>query len=284
MTPSARLTQVLQAILPGDTGGLALFDRIAGAPGPSPDFLEWSAHLSGGCEGARLTYYFDVGPGKEATARAAGARFGALAEALRLPLPPPLLPRFFAAVPGAPEIRQVVLGLDDRGGAVRGKLYHVLQGSAAPLLGGLLEAAGAPLPPHGELERVYILGLDVGAAGLLDAKLYYRLDVGRLHRVVGNLAALGALRAATREVVLQRCLLSARSQLYFHADNPRSIARFLAARSGSDEAAARLLRWHQAACSGLHQARLEPWILSFAYRQHHLDSSVGNVYFHLLEG
>jgi hypothetical protein len=100
--------------------------------------------------------------------------------------------------------------------------------------------------------------------------------------VVANLREVGGLAKATREVVFQRCLRSGRSQVYLHADNPLSIGQYLARRAPGDEGARRLLAHHEAVQKKLQRGRLEPWIISFSYRDHRLVTGEGNVYFHLL--
>lgn len=279
MTSSAPLMDALRSAAPGVPGALVEFDRIAGAPGPEPDFLEWSAHVGRGCEASRLTYYFDAGRHGGAGVRAAGERFEALAAAFSVALPVALPGVFAEEVPRRGEVQQVVLGIDERPAGRRVKLYLVLQGAAPELVDRLLVAVGASRGGDLDAAKVYILGLDFGAGGLSDAKLYFRLDRGRLGRSVANLGEIRELFAATREVVLQRCLVSDRSQLYLHADNPVAIGRYL--RGRADGGAVELCARHEAVVRGLSRGRLEPWIISFAYRQHRLHLGEGNVYYHL---
>ncbi len=271
----------LRAADPAAPEALAIFDRIAGAAHPTPDFIEWSAQLTGACDAARLTYYFDAARQGEAGLRAVGGRFAALGDALGAAVPPALLEAFSALVPGRREVQQLVLGLDDRpGGARRVKLYVVLQEAAEGLVDGLIAAAGARRPEALDAAKVYILGLDCGAAGISDAKLYFRLDRARLGRVVSNLREVSDLVKGTREVVLQRCLLSDRSQIYLHATDAHTIAGYLARRAWGDAATAQLNARHRAAAAHLAHGRLEPWIISFGLRDHQLQWDASNVYYH----
>jgi hypothetical protein len=282
-TPSLMLLDALRAADPPPPPALQEFARIAGAPDPSPDFHEWSVRIGGGYQAARLTYYFDAGRHDAREIRSALGRFAELAAALGVVPPAALVESSVRDVPGRGEVLQVVLGIDERpGGGRRVKLYLVLREAAPGLIEGLLGAAGHPDARGVDLAKVYILGLDVGSAGVEDAKLYLRLDRGRLGQVVENLREVSDLYAATREVVFQRCLRGDRSQVYLHMDNPSSIGHYLARRARIDGDAARLLGHHAGVLRGLTRGRLEPWIISFAYRQRRLLSGVGNVYYHLV--
>jgi hypothetical protein len=159
----------------------------------------------------------------------------------------------------------------------------VLREAAPGLIEELLGAAGYREAKGVDLAKVYILGLDVGAGGMEDAKLYVRLDRRQLGRVVENLRTVGELLVATREVVFQRCLKDDRSQVYLHMDNPSSIGRYLQQRAVIDGDAARLVDHHAGAQRGLSRGRLEPWIISFPYRDRRLLVGVSNVYFHLVD-
>lgn len=280
MASTAPLLEGLRAADPALPAALSEFDRIAGAASPAPDFVEWSAHFGvGACDAARLTYYFDAGAHGDAGLRAAGERFVALSRALSVELPRAVLDAYAALVPAAEEVLQVVLGIDERAEGRRLKLYVVLRDAAPALVDGLLDAVAAGRGAELDPSKVYILGLDFCGAGLADAKLYFRLDRARLRRSVANLRDVAELFSATREVVLQRCLLRDRSQLYLHADNPAAIGRYLLRRG--DAPAAELVRRHDQVARALPRGRLEPWIVSFGYRDHRLLLDEGNVYFHL---
>ena len=272
--PSERLLAALRGALGALPPALGTFDALAGE-GPTPDFFEWSARISSDLETARLTYYFDAEKHSAEALATVGDRFAVLAEALGVKLPPPLLAVYREEVPGNSALLQVVLGIDGRTDGLRLKLYVIMKAAAPALVDALLGAVSCVRPPSLDASRVYILGLDFGGEGLLDAKLYYRLEIARLPRVVANLAEVGDLYRATREVVLQRCLLNDRSQLYLHATDERAIARYLERRTG--RATARLLEVQRS----LGEARIAPWIISFAFRDHRLQLGESNVYFHL---
>jgi hypothetical protein len=284
VSASRDLVSALSASDPAMPEALAVFDAIAGAPDPAPDSIEWSARLTGACDAARLTYYFDVAAHGAACARAAAGRFSALAAALDVTVPTGLMDTFAASVPEGREVLQVVLGFDGGVPARRRlKLYVVLRDAAPTIVDAMVAAAGARRPESLDPAKVYILGTDFGQGGLVDAKLYFRLDRQRLPGIVSNLDLARDVVDATRDVVLQRCLVSDRTQIYLHASNPRTIARHLARRASEDEAAAALCARHASVGRRLARGRLEPWIISFELRERRLCPDARNVYYHHVE-
>lgn len=285
---ATRPVSLVEALLVADPTmptSLAEFDRIAGAPSPAPDFLEWSARLEADCFPARLTYYFDVARHGAASARAAGDRLAAVGAALDVAVPRSLTDALRAHAADRTEVLQVVLGLDERPAHDRrAKLYVIFRGAAPDLVDLLVEAAGSARPAALDPERVYILGFDFDARGLVDAKLYYRLDAARLTRIVANAADVRELLAHTHDLVLQRCVASERTQLYLHSANASVFARWLATRAGADPATARLMEIRAAVDATLRPARLEPRIVSFVLRDRRLRVDAGNVYYHLSAG
>jgi hypothetical protein len=277
----SELFEALRAAHPSMPEALSTFDAVVGAASPAPDFFEWSARVSAAvCESGRLTYYFDVARRGEGVARAALARFSALAEVLGARVSPT-----FAQALGMsardPAVLQLVLGVDERlDRSRRVKAYAVLREAAPELVRSLLEASGVAPSESQEAAKVYILGFDFDASGLVDAKLYYRLDPARLGRVVANLASVGPLLRETRDVVLLRCVRTGRSQIYLHATSASAVGRHLAARAIEQSAASALAERHAAAASRLARGRLEPWIVSFALDGHRLRHDESTIYFH----
>ncbi|MCS6899088.1 MAG: hypothetical protein RMJ98_05385 [Myxococcales bacterium] len=278
--PSWILLKALEAADPPAPQALHDFSRVVGAPNPAPDFLEWSVRIGAGYQAARLTYYFDVARCGGVKVGAVLERFAKVAMALVGALPEPLLTAM-QIIGGRREVLQIVVGIDERPGQERRvKLYLVLQEAAPELIESLLGAVGYQEVRGMDLAKVYILGLDVSASGVEDAKLYVRLDRKRLGQVVENLPEVGELWVATREVVFQRCLKRDRSQVYLHMDNPSSLVHYLMRRSWVDREAARLVDHHARVQQGLGRGRLEPWIISFGYRHRKLLLGGSNVYFH----
>jgi hypothetical protein len=281
--PTNQPSALLEALRAADAAlpeALSTFDGIAASHDAKPDFQEWSARLSDVCDAARLTYYFDVARRGPALARTVSARFSTLAEALGA-----RVPRVFQETLDEhaedPAILQLVLGVDERlDGMRRVKVYAVLRDAAPELVAALLGAAGVAHSAAFEAEKVYIAGFDFGDGGVLDAKLYYRLERARLGRAVANLDGVRDLLAATRYVVLQRCTRSSRSQIYLHADNADAIQRHLDARAVDGSPAATLAQRHAAAARGLARGRLEPWIVSFLLEGHRLRRDASTIYFH----
>ena len=276
--PSQRLVAALRRASPESPKTLEVFDRIAGAECPRPDFLEWSARIGEALQTERLTYYFDAEKHSADELANVGDRFVALAAALDMKVPPTLATTYAALVPRAETLLQAVLGID-AAAPMRVKLYLIMRGPAPDLVDGMLAAVGAVRPSSLDAARVYILGLDFGAEGLADAKLYYRLDVARLPRVVANLGEVREVYEATREVVLQRCLLADRSQIYLHADNDSAITKYLA----RSDATRQLITHARSVNVELAPQRIAPWIISFAFRDHRLVLDTSNVYFHLVD-
>lgn len=281
VTPSSDLVGALEATYHAQSDALSLFAAIAGEDCPGPDFLEWSAVVSSRCEARRLTYYFDFHRHGVDVMRSLGGRFSRLAAALRVTVPAKLVPAFEARIGVEVGVQQVVLGVDDRAGSRRVKLYLVLSRAAPSLVDAMLASVDVARPTGFDGERVYILGLECDTGGLADAKLYCRLDPTRLGRVVKNLRAVADLLPETREVVWQRCLRRDREQLYFHVSRSSALLAHLTRRAAESSAARELLADHAAVGSHLTTGRLEPWIVSYPLQGHRLAFETSNVYFHL---
>jgi hypothetical protein len=279
--------EAIGAADPAAPEALFTFDRLAAASPPLPDFVETSARLSGSSISPhRLTYYFDTGRRGAEVARAAGLRFSAICEALGVAAPPSLLSFAAEEIPGRPEILQVVLGIDapEDLSRRRAKVYLIFRGASGPLVRRALSLLDAPSPPpSADLDKVYIVGIDLTAAGLDEVKLYVRLDQERLGRVVTNLATIPDLLAGTRYAVFQQCLVRPeRRQLYLHATSSAILATFLERRARGGHIAAAALLARQAAINAARPALgLAPWIISFGYREGRIELEASNVYFHL---
>ena len=281
---SSNLVSALRRAYGGAQDALETFDRIAGAESPVPDSLEWSVHLRDAGDAGRLTYYFDSARHATSALVAVVARFASLAAHLGVAVPERLQDLFAARVVGSDDVLQVVLGIDERPGVARRvKIYVIMRRSAPVLVNAILGSLDVDRPGQFDPARVYILGVDCGPSGLVDAKLYFRLDPARLSGAVTNLSAVSDLVGTARYMVLQRCLLTDRSQIYFHANSERAIVRHLELRAESEPAARALLERHSSLGAQLAYGRIDPWIISFELRGRRLATSANNVYFHYSE-
>jgi hypothetical protein len=275
-------SELLDALRAADSAtplSLEAFDRIVGDGAPCPDLYEHSIRGGDPIAPHRLTVYFDTHRGGAPVARVAGERFIRLCEQLGLRLPSALSRFVVSPSPAAPEVLQVVLGIDATAGhALRGKYYLVFRDDPTACLRDLFLAVDLAALPDADASRTYIIGLDVTSAGLADVKLYSRLHARRVPEILDNAKELADLLAASRDVVFQRCLLRpGRRQLYVHATSSERLARWLAGR-GFEPILARAQSLHL----HLARSRAEPWIVSFAYADGRVDLRGGCVYFHLV--
>jgi hypothetical protein len=274
----SELFEALRAADPTVPEALETFDRIVASDEPHPDLYEHSVRIGHRSSPHRLTYYFDTHARGEAAARVAGQRFVRLSEALGLTLPPALSAFVQSELPEADEVLQVVLGVEAPVNAgVLGKYYLVFRANPAKCVGELLRAVGLAAPSGTDPGKVYIVGVDLTAAGVFDVKHYYRLEPDRLAQAVDNAQAAAGLLPTTGDVVFQQCTRRPeRRQVYLHTKSTVSLSSWLA-RHGFDEAIARA-RMINAHLSG---SRIEARIVSFAYEERRLQLGAGCVYFHL---
>lgn len=279
---AGELFEALQAADASTPPTLEAFDRIVSSHDPLPSFYEHSVRVAHPISPHRLTYYFDTHGREPHVAREAGARFVRLGRELGLRLPLPLADFVEADGPGSDEVLQVVLGVDAPidGSALRGKYYLVFRSNPGRCVSELLAAAGLA-PAAGALpEKVYIVGVDVTAAGIDDVKLYFRLESRRAPRVIDNMDDVADLLAASRDVVFQQgTRRPERRQVYVHASSTAHLSEWLE-RHGFDEALGRARAINERLCG----SRIDPWIVSFAYDQRRVDVGSGTVYFHLARG
>lgn len=275
-------TELFEAVRGADAGApaaLETFDWIVASREPRPDFYEYSVRVAERVSPHRFTYYFDTYRRGGGVAREAGERFVELAGALGLALPSALSEFVRSDAPCGSEVLQVVLGVDAAvdGTRTRGKYYLVFRDNPAQCVSQLLRMAGLTPPRGTDPGKVYIVGIDVMAAGVDDVKLYFRLEPSLLGRVIDNAAELGDLLAATRDVVFQQCTRRPdRRQVYLHARSSASLSEWLARnRLGEPLERARLIN------AKLQGSRIDPWIVSFSHGQRRVDVGASNVYFHL---
>lgn len=278
---STELFEALRAADPHAPRELAVFDAVV-ATGEMPDFFEYSVRVGDRMSPYRFTYYFDTHRRGAGVAREAGERFCRLGGELGLALPSSLSAFVRSEVPASPEVLQVVLGAEvpSDGSPHRGKYYLVFRDNPGPNVLDLLGSLGLVPLSGADPEKVYILGVDVTAAGVDDVKLYFRLESRRVPALLDELGDVGELLAESREVVFQQCMRRPeRRQMYLHARSTALLSGWLG-EHGFDEALdrARSINRH------LQRSRIDPWIVSFAYAQRRLDLRSANVYFHLGRG
>jgi hypothetical protein len=283
--PSPLFTALLRTD-PSAPQALRSFDALVAGNAPAPDFYEWSARIEERLLPSRLTYYFDVGRHGSGVASAAGERFLALCRTLDVPLSSALDSLLRSDLPSRDEILQIVIGIDERDDPLlrRLKYYLVFRAQPRRSVEAVLRAAEMPCPSSIDPSRTYILGLDLGPSGVDDCKLYFRLDPARAPGHVDNARELGPLLRGTRDFVMQCCLRRPeRRQLYLHATNDHVIRNWLAEAAPARPPIGELMDRARAINQGPDGFRIDPWIISFAYRDRRLDASAMNVYFHIRE-
>lgn len=279
--PSALLRSLLGA-RPDAPAGLRRFDAEVRAGARGPSFEEYSARIGEGLGPWRETCYFDVDePG---AGEVAHERLLAVAAALGVALPAKFVARIRAGATLGPEVLQVVLGYDEGGAATRLKYYLVFRAGSDALVERVRAAVDAPpLPAELAPSSVYILGLDFAPQGLVDFKIYVRLDMRRAQAAIRNLDAYAGLWRGCRSLVYQRCLVGGGRQVYFHATAAGVIEGELEQRARREPAAAALIEQLGAMNRTLGRTRWRPWIASYPLEAGLLRPAPSNVYFHLEE-
>jgi hypothetical protein len=276
------LFEALRAADPSAPPALDTFDQVVASEEPRPDFYEYSVHVGDRVSPHRLTYYFDTRRRGAIVAREAGERFLKLSERLGLAVPAPLADFVRSEAPLGDEVLQVVLGVDasPQTSALRGKYYLVFRDDPGRCVRRVLAAMGLDAPTGAAPEKVYIVGIDVAAAGVDDVKLYFRLEPTRVTAVIENHAEVASLLAACRDVVLlQWARHVERRQVYVHAESSVSLSGWLA-RHGYEEALGRA----RAVNAQMQGSRIEPRIVSMPYERGRVGIGQGNVYFHVMPG
>lgn len=280
---SSPLLIALRESDPHTPESLVTFDRLM-VPDIAPDFLEWSAHVAHDVCPHRLTYYFDTHRRGAPLARIVGERFLDLARMLGTTIPPPIARVMTTDVPAHDSVLQVVVGIDERTPPdKRIKYYLVFRSNPSEIIHKIVDSFGSPSPVESvDVQRTYIVGIDFREDGVDDVKLYFRLDLRHLGRVVENVADFDPLVRLSRDVVFQHCLLHPeRRQMYLHATHDRVIGPWLAATSRARPAFSQLVQRQIRTQQALTPTRVAPWIISFPYRNRRMDASTSNVYFHL---
>lgn len=269
---------------------LALFDQFLARSEVMADFFEWSMHIADEVCPHRLTYYFDTfrqGAQDSVTARKVGEQFLALARTLQTNIPADMARVFLDEVPKNDSVLQIVVGIDERSSTNRRlKYYLVFRDEPSEIVRQVLTAAGIATPSGQlDLRRTYILGLDFRNDGVDDVKLYFRLDMRQLARVVENIDDFQPLVRLSRDVVFQHCLLQQnRRQIYLHATHDAVIMPWLNTEARNRPAFSQLIERVTRMNRALAPIRIAPWIISFPYRNRRMDRANSNVYFHLAHG
>ena len=253
---------------------------------PAAEFSEHSVRFGAAIEPFRLTHYFDVGSGRKSRATDVGSSFLEAAEKLEFVLPPSLPEVVRRLLPQRDEVAQVVLGIDARfePGATRLKYYVIFDRSASDAVDAVRAMLGVPTCAGFDPGQAYILGLDLKQSGLSEMKLYTRLDLARLRRVIRNYDEVAVLARGARSVALQQCLVDQeRRQLHFHASNAAIYDEWLSRLSSTNNPLSEAQRHARLVESRLMSGRLLPWIIGLEHRNGRVDLSTGNVYFHVTE-
>lgn len=282
MSAPSPILPLLQAVSDGTEPvpeSLVRFDGVVG--GAEVDDYEWSVRV----DHARLerfgaTYYFDTGKAGSPSRAEVNARFSTALEGLMSVAPPGLEALLSLELGDDDAILQVVLGVDGRGREeeTRFKYYFILRGDPSSTVRSVCDAFEVAIPSSIDPSLCTILGIDLGAQGLVDVKLYFALDRRLLPRVVRMDEGVTRLARLARVVILQHCLRRPRRQLYFHADGPRALESELTRLAASVPGTAKSGRLYRRARSA--GFAVEPWILAHPYADHALDEQRHNLYFH----
>jgi hypothetical protein len=272
------LFEAIRAADPGVPHALHAFDRIVASAEPRPDFYEHSVHVGDRVSPNRLTYYFDTQRRGASVAREVGERFVRLGSELGLRVPGALIDFVRSSAPLGREVLQVVVGVDGSPeSALRAKYYLVFRDQPGRCVREFLDEMGLAAPTGADLEKIYIVGVDVTEAGVDEVKLYFRLDAPRLGRILANHSDVADLLTASRDVIfLQGVRRPERRQVYVHATSSGVLSAWLGRRGY--EAALEHARGVSARMSG---ARMEPSIVSFPYENGRVRVGKGSVYFHM---
>ncbi|MGE0786691.1 MAG: hypothetical protein AB7S26_13550 [Sandaracinaceae bacterium] len=243
-------------------------DAAVGEGASAPDLAEHSfALIDERLRIARATYYYDGERGAYV-----GASVASLATELGVAAPDELARPLEDAC-----VLQHVIGID-AGPPLRLKRYMVFRAPPGAYVASRLEALGVSAPDGLDLDDAVILGVDLGAGGVHDVKIYVQLDPERTAAYVRRDPTLRAVLRETREVVLgQRLLKKAPRTLYFHADGPRALRTFLSERAERDPGAAAALA-HLRALDARHP--IDPWILGVPFTERGVDPRGMQVYVH----
>ncbi len=255
----------------------------AGAPPPEltvfdehardPDDVETSVQVDARVHPWRLTHYYDARGRSEAVARVVGDRLRGLAAALSTPIPS-ALDRVIDACD--PAIRQIAIGIDVRARTEETRLKHymVLSGDGRPVAERACAALGVEPPPGAALDRTHIVGVDLTRDGLHDVKLYFAIEPSEVARTLRDPGPWQPLLRACRAVVFQHSLLVAdKRSMHFQAGAPAALSGELDRLRDSAPATVDLLAHLRAIGPSL-----EPWIVSFPYRDGRLERGRFNVY------